>query len=378
MNKMKMPNKIIKLSKSCISSEEKDAVMAVLENEYLGMGKEVREFEKTLTSFFERETICVSSGTAALQLALEACDIGNGDEVLVPALTYVASFQAISATGAKPIACDILENNFLIDTANAQKYLNKNTKAIMPVHFTGGVGDLNDVYKFAKKNKIRVIEDAAHAFGTNYKNKRIGSIGDIVCFSFDGIKNITSGEGGCIVTSDLKVANRVKDSRLLGVEKDSDKRYEGERSWNFDVSRQGWRYHMSNINAAIGLAQFNRFENFKKIRCDRAKLYDELFLDKKDIFTIKNDYELVVPHIYVVRLKGLKNRKSLQAQLLEKKIQTGIHYFPNHLLTFYKNIKLPITEKVYQEIITLPLHADIKPKEIYYIAQNLIDFFKNQ
>ena len=287
MNKMKMPNKIIKLSKSCISSEEKDAVMAVLENEYLGMGKEVREFEKTLTSFFERETICVSSGTAALQLALEACDIGNGDEVLVPALTYVASFQAITATGAKPIACEILENNFIIDLSDAQKRINKKTKAIIPVHFSGGVGNLNEIYNFAKKNKLRVIEDAAHAFGTKYKNRRIGRIGDIVCFSFDGVKNITSGEGGCIVTSDSIVANRIKDARLLGVENDTVKRYAGSRSWDFDVSRQGWRYHMSNINAAIGIVQLDRFDTFKKIRCERAKLYDQLLIDQKKIFIIQ-------------------------------------------------------------------------------------------
>ena len=376
---MKNPKKTIKLSKSCISIREKDAVISVLEKEYLGMGKEVKEFEKKLTSFFNRETICVNSGTAALQLALEACDIGIGDEVLVPSLTYVASFQSISATGAKPVACDISENNFLIDLSDAQKHLNKNTKAIMPVHFGGGVGDLESVYNFAKKNKLRVIEDAAHAFGTKYKNKRIGSIGDITCFSFDGIKNITSGEGGCIVTSDQTILNRIKDARLLGVEKDTLNRYKGLRSWDFDVSRQGWRYHMSNINAAIGLVQFDRFDSFKKIRCERAKLYDKLFFDQSNIFNLPNDYNFVVPHIYSVRLKGIKNRELLRTKLLEEKIETGIHYFPNHLLTFYKteNNSLKITEKVSQEIITLPLHPDIKIEEINYIAERLIHHLNN-
>ena len=131
----------------------------------------------------------------------------------------------------------------------------KKTKAIMPVHYTGGVGDLESVYKFAKKFSLRVIEDAAHAFGTTYKGQRVGAFGDIVCFSFDGIKNITSGEGGCVVTDNEEILGKVRDARLLGIERDTDQRFKGNRSWEFDVKDQGWRYHMSNIMAAIGIEQ---------------------------------------------------------------------------------------------------------------------------
>ena len=136
---------------------------------------------------------------------------------------------------------------------------------------------------------------------------------------------------------------------------------------------------MSNINAAIGLVQFDRFDSFKKIRCERAILYDKLFFDQSNIFTLPNDYSFVVPHIYSVRLKGIKNRELLRTKLLEEKIETGIHYFPNHLLTFYKTKKnsLKITEKVSQEIITLPLHPDIKIEEINYIAERLIHHLNN-
>ena len=246
-----------RLSKSVIGAEEKQAVVDVLDKEYLGMGQEVGLFEKELSKLFSRETICVSSGTAAIQLAIEACNIGPGHEILVPSMTYVATFQAITATGAKPIACDIEEETCLIDLEDAASKINQNTKAIIPVYYTGGVGNWQKLYDFANKNKIRVIEDAAHAFGTKYENQLIGSIGDIVCFSFDGIKNITSGEGGCIVSSDQNVIERAKNARLLGVEKDSDNRYNNSRSWNFDVLNQGWRYHMSNIMAAIGLEQLN-------------------------------------------------------------------------------------------------------------------------
>ena len=269
--------KIIRLSKSVIGEEEKTAVIKVLEKEFLGMGEEVDIFEKKLSEVFKRSTVCVSSGTSAIQLSLEACNIGKGDEVLVPSLTYVATFQAIKATGAIPIPCDVNEDDLLIDIKDASLKITNKTKAIIPVHYTGGVGNLNGLYAFAQKNKIRVIEDAAHAFGTIYNSNLIGSIGDIVCFSFDGIKNITSGEGGCIVSNDKKIIQRVQNSRLLGVENDSQSRYKNSRSWDFNVSRQGWRYHMSNIMAAIGIEQLKKRELFFSKRKLLAFKYDQLF-----------------------------------------------------------------------------------------------------
>ena len=233
--------------------------MGVLDREFLGMGAEVQMFEKLLSAFFGRPAVCVANGTAALQLALQACEIGPGDEVLVQSLTYVASFQAISATGARPVACDIENATLTLDWRDAEKRLTTKTKAIMPVHYSGGVGALNEIYSFARKHSLRVIEDAAHAFGSVYQGKRVGGFGDVACFSFDGIKNITSGEGGCVVTDDPDVLRRVQDARLLGVEKDTEKRYMVQRSWEFDWSTQCLRYHMSNIMASIRMEQLKRF-----------------------------------------------------------------------------------------------------------------------
>ena len=238
---------------------EKKAVLRVLESEYLGMGKEVQNFEKDLTIFFGRPALCVANGTAALHLSLQAAGVGLGDEILIQSLTYVASFQAISATGAKPVPCDINPNTFCFDWRDAESRLTSKTKAIMPVHYSGRVGDLTEIYTFAKNHGLRVIEDAAHAYGSEYLGRKIGSFGDIACFSFDGIKNITSGEGGCIVTNDKEILQKVRDARLLGVQKDSENRYEGKRSWHFDVTAQGWRYHMSDIMASIGLEQLKNF-----------------------------------------------------------------------------------------------------------------------
>ena len=366
---------MIRLSKSCLSDAEKKAVMGVLDREKLGMGAEVQLFEEALTEFFGRPSVCVVNGTAALHLALQTCGIGLGDEVLVPSLTYIASFQAISATGAKPVACDISSATFLLDLEDAKERITKKTKAIMPVHYTGGVEYLDAVYTFARKHNLKVIEDAAHAFGTTYKGKRVGSFGEVACFSFDGIKNITSGEGGCVVTHDTDILKKIKDARLLGVEKDTDQRYKDERSWGFDAIDQGWRYHMSNIMAAIGIEQLKRFHDFSRKRQLLARQYDQLFMEHPIIQFVPRDYDTVVPHIYVVRIAGMKNRKQVQQELLVNGVEVGYHYHPNHWLSFFKDKNrkpLMVTDSVFPELITLPLHPDLAASDIEYVARMLM------
>jgi dTDP-4-amino-4,6-dideoxygalactose transaminase len=366
-----MSKKLIRLSKSCISAADKKAVMGVLDREFLGMGDDVKIFEEQLTEFFGRPAVCVATGTAALHLALQACGIKEGDEVLVPSLTYVASFQAISATGARPIACDIDPETLVLDWKDAEQRLTSHTKAIMPVHYSGGVGDLEGIYNFADRHSLRVIEDAAHAFGTKYKNKNVGGFGDVVSFSFDGIKNITSGDGGCIVTDDKTLLRKINDARLLGVEKDTEKRFTGKRSWDFDVNAQGWRYHMSNIMAALGNEQLKRINEISLLRQSIAMLYDELLKDIQYIKTIKHNYSDVVPHIYVIILESHEICENVKRTLADNGIETGVHYKPNHLLSYYSdnNIQpLPITEDIYRKIITLPLHPDLFKEDVKYIC----------
>ena len=364
---------MIRLSKSTIGKAEKQAVMGVLHREFLGMGAEVQKFEKELTKFFGRPAVCVVNGTAALQLAMQAIGVGVGDEVLVQSLTYVASFQAISATGAKSVSCDIDQETLCLDWRDAEKRLTPRTKAVMPVHYGGGVGALDEIYAFADKHGLRVIEDAAHAFGTKYQGKRIGGFGDVACFSFDGIKNITSGEGGCIVTDDAEILQKVRDARLLGVERDTEKRFSGRRSWEFDVTTQGWRYHMSNIMAAIGLEQLKKFQDMAKKRQRLAMQYDKFFLDTK-IITIKHDYEKVVPHIYVIQVNELIEKRAIQERMHKGGIQIGFHYKPNHTLSMFsdKNAEsLPITDRVFPSLITLPLNIDMSSEDINKVVSCL-------
>ena len=370
---------LIRLSKTDISKQEINSVINVLKKGYLGMGDEVNFFESELSNYLGRDVACVVNGTAALQLALQACNIGKGDEVLIPSLTYVASYQAILATGAIPVSCDVNEDDLIISISDARNKITNNTKAIVPVFFSGGVGDIEGLYSFAKEHKLRVIEDAAHAFGSRYNNQLIGSFGDVTCFSFDGIKNISSGEGGCIVTNDPSVMDKVKDSRLLGVIKDTENRYAGNRSWEFDVTEIGWRYHMSNIMASIGITQLKRINIFTSKRQALAKLYDSLFKDNDYIQPLVRDYNNIVPHIYVVRIKGLVKKIELRDSMLKLNIQTGSHYQPNHLLSlFNKSGDCPITEKVSKELISLPLHTSLTKKQVKFVASSLISLLNNK
>lgn len=370
--------KNIHLSKSIVGPAEKKALGRVIDDSYLGMGKFVSEFETSLEDYMGGGTVtCVNSGTAALHLALMGIGFVPGDEVLVQSLTFVACFQAISAVGARPVACEVVPETCTIDLKDAERRITKKTKAIMPVHYASRVGNFDEIYEFAKKYNLRVVEDAAHAFGTTYKGNKVGSIGDVVCFSFDGIKNITSGEGGAVVTRDAKVAQFVMDARLLGVHKDTEKRYQGQRSWEFGVFHQGYRYHMSNLFAAIGLTQLGRFEKeFKPYRQKLAKRYYDELRRIADIVLFPNDYDEVVPHIFPIKVTKGK-RDGLRQHLIDRGIECGVHYYPNHLLDYYGKgkVRLPVTEKIYNELLSLPLHPDITEEEQEYILKEIKDFF---
>jgi dTDP-4-amino-4,6-dideoxygalactose transaminase len=375
-------NQLIRLSRSIVGGREAEAVGRVITDDgYLGMGAEVQAFEKDLADYLGVPSdwvISVNSGTAALHLAV-ASAAGPGDDVLVQSLTFVASFQAISAVGARPVACEVLSDSATLDLRDAASRITPKSRVVMPVHYASYPGDLDAVYDFAKENNLRVIEDAAHALGCTYKGRKIGSFGDIVCFSFDGIKNITSGEGGAVVTSDPETARFVRDARLLGVQRDTEKRFQGERSWEFEVAHQGFRYHMSNIMAAIGRVQLDRLESeFAPARRSLAAQYRKRLAEACNLIFLQSDAEAVIPHIMPVRiLKDLRN--GLRQHLESRKIQTGIHYKPNHLLTYYGGggERLPVSESLYGELLSLPLHPGLDSETIDGICDLIIEYLKD-
>ena len=372
---------LIRLSKSILSQQEATAVVELMLNDgYLGMGTQVKAFEEEISSFLgipKEWVICVSSGTAALHLSVQAVTEPE-DEVLVQSLTFVSSYQAISAARARPVSCEVNPKTITIDLHDARSKLTKKTRAIMPVHYASNPGNLKEIYQFAQKYKIRVIEDAAHAFGCSYEGKKIGSFGDVICFSFDGIKNITCGEGGAIISKDPEVARRVRDCRLLGVEQDTKQRFAGKRIWNFDVTEQGYRYHMSNLFAAIGRIQLARLKNeFAPRRIELANLYRKLLEGIPGIKLLDTQLGPIIPHIQPVRVLNGK-RDKLCSVLENQKIQTGIHYKPNHLLSFYSdgNVHLPICEQLHEELISLPLHPGLTNKDVERVCCVVTEFMK--
>lgn len=367
----------MRLSRSIVGTAEADAVARVIvEDGYLGMGSEVQRFEEEVAAFLgvpSSSVAAVNTGTAALTLAVDAAApgaFGQGvrGSVLVPSLTFVASFQAITAAGCRPIACEVLPETGTIVLEDAARRIQKDTFAIMPVFYASNPWGLDDVHAFAREHGLRVIEDAAHAFGCLHDGRKIGSFGDLVCFSFDGIKNITCGEGGLVVAFDEKDARTVQDARLLSVNKDTQARFHGGRTWDPSVLRQGWRFHMSNIMAAIGRVQLSRFEQeFAPARKHLAALYREELAGVEQVQFLQTDpRDDIVPHIQVVRVTDGQMPRVRQA-LLDAGIPVGVHYKPNHLLAYFADeqaASLPATEALFAQLMTLPLHPGLSDQDV--------------
>lgn len=367
----------VRLSRSIVGEEEAREVARVLiEDGYLGMGSEVDRFEGEIAAFLgvpRDHVACVASGTSALQLAVEAV-VDEPADVLVPSLTFVSSFQAIRAARCTPVSCDSREGDALLDLEDVARRVTPGANVLMPVHYASWPGDPEAVYAFARERGLRVVEDAAHSFGCTVGGKRVGSFGDVVCFSFDGIKNITSGEGGAVVSADPEVMRRVRDARLLGVEKDTDARFSGARSWEFEVSRQGYRSHMSNLFAAVGRVQLRRFTAFAEARIALARQYRTRLAGLGGIAFFETDLGPVVPHIQPVRVLGGR-RDEVRARLLAAGIETGIHYKPNHLLALFGGgaPRLPVAERLYGELLSLPLHPGLRAEDVDRVCGAIIE-----
>lgn len=371
MKKIKIP-----LSRPSLGQDELEAVGRVFKSGWLGMGKEVFHFENSLRKFFKRKyVLAVSTGTNALHIALDSIGLGRGDEVIVPSLTFVGSVMPILLCGAKPIFCDVERGTINTSKRSIEEKITKKTKAAIIVHYGGLPCDMDEILKLGKTHHIRIIEDAAHAFGSYYKNRLIGSFGDISCFSFDPIKSITCGEGGAVVLDDKKTRDVIIKKRILGIDKDTWNRYKHKRSWFYEVGLEGYRYHMSNINAAIGLAQLRKMNFFIKKRQCLARLYDKGLKGINGIETINRDYTEIVPFNYTVLAE---ERDKLMNHLQNFGITTGINYIPNHIQPIFKARKARLlnTEYLYRKILSLPLYAGMRNSEVDYTLVKIRKFYK--
>ncbi len=359
-----------------IGDEELSEIAKVFASCWLGMGSTVFEFEKAVGAYLgAKYVIAVNTGTSALHIALDAAGVGDGDEVIVPSLTFIGTIQAIVACGASPVFCEVSADTLNMDIKDAKKRLTKKTKAIVPVHYGGLPCDMDQLIDISEKHTVRIIEDAAHAFGAAYKGKRIGSFGDATCFSFDPIKNITCGEGGAVTTNNEELAQLIIKKRILGIDKDTWHRYKNQRSWFYEVVTSGFRYHMSNINAAIGLVQIRKIGEFLDRRREIIKMYDEALAGAPGLALLKRDYGNMSPFNYTIRVKD--GRRDLMLECLNKNgVGAGINYIPNHIQPFFKGsgASLPVTEAVWKEIISLPLYFGMTDPDVKAVIAAVFNF----
>jgi dTDP-4-amino-4,6-dideoxygalactose transaminase len=265
------------VSRPHVTEDEVTAVSQVLRSGWWTTGPKIAEFEKEMAAFLNEDsemfTVALSSCTAGLYLSLLALGIGPGDEVIVPTMTFAATAQVVDWIGAKLILCDIEEDTLNIDVAKAESLITKKTKAIMPVHMAGYPCDMDAIGKLAKKYGLKVIEDAAHAIGTEYKGKKIGNFSDLTVFSFYATKNLAMGEGGMVVSKDKALIERIRKLSYFGINKEAFKRYDKSGSWFYDIEELGYKYNLDDLHGAIGLVQLRKLNAMNKRRREIAALY---------------------------------------------------------------------------------------------------------
>ena len=365
-----MSQSYLPFSKPSISQAALDEVIACLKSGWITTGPRVSKFEEMLKTYLHADTaLALTSGTAGLHLALKALNLQPNDEVITTAMTFVASLNTIVIAHGKPVLVDI-DETLNMDVSKIEAAITPRTKAIMPVHFTGLPVDLDPIYALAQKYKLHIIEDAAQAMGSHYKGRIIGSFGHTQVFSFHPNKNMTTGEGGCVTTTDPEITKSISVLRFHGIDRNAFNRFSKTGSQTYDVIEPGYKYNMMDLQAAIGIHQLAELESFIEKRTQLALRYQEILADWPQIkipqlpsYDYRHNW-----HLYTILLKPenikIKRDEFIQ-QMKEFDIGTGLHYEAPHLFTYYrKNFgfkpgDFPRAEQVGATIVSLPLFPDM-------------------
>lgn len=358
-----------------IAEEEINEVNDSMRSCWLSTGPKVAKFENLIKNYVNTKYVkAVNSCTAAMHLSLIVAKVGVGDEVITPALTFSATANVISHVGATPVFVDVEKETGNIDVAQIEKKISKKTKAIMPVHMHGRPCKMEEIMKIAKKHNLIVIEDAAHALGASYKNKKIGSIGDFTCFSFYATKNLSTGEGGMVSTKKKKWADLIEMYALHGMSKGAWKRYSDKGYSHYLIKVPGYKYNMMDLQAAIGIHQFNKFEKMQKRREEIWKQYNKAFSDLPLILPAKIEKDIDhAYHLYTILIKPEKlkiNRDFFLKALHMENIGVGVHFISLHLHPYYKNMykfkknDFPNAAFISDRTISLPFSAKLTDKDV--------------
>ncbi len=360
-----------------IDKKDIEAVVKVLKSDWLTQGPKVFEFEKALADYCGvRYAVAVCNGTAALHLAYLAAGLKPDDEVITSPNTFMATTNMLLTLGAKPVFCDIRSDTYNINEEKIKKLITKRTKAIVPVHFAGQPCEMDKISKIAQKHKLIVIEDACHALGAKFKNKKIGSgrYSDMTVFSFHPVKSITTGEGGAVLTNNKKYYEKLIAFRSHGIHKD--------KSGKNIMTALGYNYRLTDIQAVLGLSQLKKIDCFINKRRRIVKWYEqELKQNKNFILPVELENSYSSWHLYVIKLKNYARRDQLMEFMKNKKIGVNYHYpavysQPYYRGHGYKNIHLLNTDIYSNSCVTLPLHTLLTNREIKYVSNQLNEFFR--
>ena len=356
-----------------IGTEEVAAVEAVLRSGWLTTGPVAFEFEREFAQYLGcKHALAVNSGTAALQLALDAIGLQTGDEVLIPTYTFTATGEVITYFGGKPVLCDSVSGGYNLDPEAAERCITARTRAIIPVHIGGEPCDMATIRKLATRHNLKVIEDAAHALPASFGGQRVGTISELTAFSFYATKTITTGEGGMLTTNSDEYAERAAIMRLHGIGKDAWKRYSRTGSWYYEVLRAGYKLNLTDVLAAIGRAQLKKCDRFWKERASIADFYVENLsqFDELELPPLPKDGTQHSWHLFIIRIKPELlqiGRDEFIEELKELGIGASVHFIPLHRHPFYRerleysDCHFPNAEHAFQRVLSIPIYPGLSP-----------------
>lgn len=358
-----------------IGEEEIAAVTEVLKSGWLTTGAKSREFEQEFRRLVgAAHAVAVNSATAALHLALAAVGVQEGDEVIVPTMTFAATAEVALYLKARPVLVDCAPDTLNIDPAAIERAITPRTKAVVPVHFAGQACDSEPILALARRHDLKVIEDAAHALPARDRGRMVGAIGDITCFSFYATKTITTGEGGMATTENPDWAERMRMLSLHGISHDAWNRYSSEGSWYYEVTRVGYKYNLTDIAASLGLAQLKKCRAFAAARRRIAEAYSDAFADLPEVRApVCKPGKDHAWHLYVIQLELERlriDRRAFIEALRERNIGASVHFIPLHLHPYYRDTfgyrpkDFPVASEVYPRAVSLPIYPNMTVRDV--------------
>lgn len=375
----KTGRKMIPYGRQTIEEDDIQAVVDVLRSDYLTTGPKIAEFEKMVADYVgAKYAVAISNGTSALHAACFAARIQPGDEVITTPLTFAASSNCVLYCGGTPVFADVDPKTYNIDPEDIRRKITDKTKAIIAVHLAGQPCDMDEIHKIAKEHDLLVIEDGAHALGSVYKGKKVGTLSDMTTFSFHPVKPITTGEGGMIVTDNEQFYQKMMLFRSHGITREENLMTRNDGPWFYQQLDLGYNYRITDIQCALGCSQMKKLDRFLARRKQIVARYNEAFADCENIIT---PYQLPETesgwHLYIVQVKNCDRRKVFEA-LREQGIAVNVHYIPVYMHPYYqehgyKDVHCKNAEEIYSHIITLPLYPALTEEQQKFVIEKIMD-----